>query len=122
MPTTVDRFFAAVAVLAGEGRIKQRLLKAFTENLKDIDEDDLPVASREPFADLRRRLTEVPPQSSESRVCASIRKMSKRDASECAAVVLDIYAELSKQPVTVALPTLAEDQVDVPAFLVKSAS
>ena len=122
MPSTVDRFYAAVAVLAGEGRMKQRLLKAFTENLNDVDQDDLPVAVREPFADLWRRLHQVPPQNGESRVCASIRKMSTRDASDCAAVLLDVYSELVKQPVAVGILAPTEEPVEVPAFLVKSAS
>ena len=38
----VDRFYAAVSVLAGDGHMKQRLIKAYQENLGDIAEDDLP--------------------------------------------------------------------------------
>ena len=122
MPSTVDRFYAAVTVLAGEGRMKQRLLKAYSDNLTDVDEDDLPVTVREPFADLRRRMREVPPLNGESYVCASIRKMSKRDASDCASVIVDIYGQVLKQPTTLTLPTNKEEQADVPAFLVKTAS
>ena len=122
MPSTVDRFYAAVSVLAGEGRMKQRLLKAYTENLGDIDEDELPVAVREPFADLRSRMRAVDPLHTESRVYASVRKMSRRDASECSSIVLDIYNELMQQPAAVGVPTPVEDSTDVPAFLVKSAS
>jgi hypothetical protein len=122
MSSTVDRFYAAVTVLAGEGRIKQRLLKAYTENLRDIDEDDLPVAVREVFTDLRSRMRAVAPLPAESRVHASVRKMSMRDAGECSAVVLKIYNELMKQPAAVPVPTAVEGSVEVPAFLVKSAS
>ncbi|MEO1204299.1 MAG: hypothetical protein AAFX10_16465 [Pseudomonadota bacterium] len=122
MPSIVDRFYAAVTVLAGEGRMKHRLLKAYTENLGDIDEDELPVAVREPFADLRSRMRAVAPLHTESRVYASVRKMSKRDAGECSSVVLDIYNELMQQPAAVPVPTPVEDAAEVPAFLVKSAS
>ena len=122
MSSTVDRFFAAVTVLSGEGRMKQRLLKAFSDNLSDVDDDELPVAAREPFADLRRRMREVPPQNGESRVCASVRKMSTRDASECAAVIVDVYGELLKQPAALSLPAKQDETADVPPFLVKTAS
>ena len=122
MSSTVDRFHAAVTVLAGEGRMKKRLLKAYTENLGDIDQDDLPIAAREPFADLQSRMRAVAPLHTESRVYASVRKMSKRDASQCSAIVLDIYSELVRQPAAVGVPTPVEDAADIPAFLVKSVS
>ena len=38
----VDRFFAAVSVLAGHGHIKQRLIKAYEDHLDEISEDELP--------------------------------------------------------------------------------
>jgi len=122
MTSTVDHFYAAVTVLSGEGRMKQRLLKAYTDNLSGIDEDDLPVAVREPFTDLRRRLRKVPPLNGETRVRASVRKMSKRDASECASVIVDIYRQILKQPAAVNLPANQDEPGDVPPFLVKSAS
>ena len=121
MPSSVDRFRDAVIVLAGEGRMKQRLIKAFSENLSTIDPDELPVASQEPFADLAKRLRQVEPLNGEGRVTASVIKMSKRDASECASLVLDIYEELLKQPQAKGMPA-ADDVASVPAFLVKTAS
>ena len=39
----VDRLYAAVSVLAGDGHIKQRLIKAYRENLDDIVEEDVAV-------------------------------------------------------------------------------
>ena len=122
MPSTIDRFRTAVTILAGEGRMKQRLHKAFSENLSDVDGDELPIAVREPFADLGRRMREVEPLNGEGRVTASVRKMSKRDASECAAIVLDIYEQLLAMPAAIAVPTAVEDATDAPAFLVKSVS
>ena len=41
MTDHVDRFHAALLVLAGHGHVKQRLIKAFEENLADIQEDEL---------------------------------------------------------------------------------
>ena len=40
MTDHVDRFHAALMVLVGHGHIKQRLIKAFDENLVDIHEDE----------------------------------------------------------------------------------
>ena len=121
MPTTVDRFRDAVTVLASEGRMKQRLHKAFSENLSDIESRDLPAVTRKPFATLGKRMREIEPLNGEGHITASVRKMSKRDASECAGIVLDIYEKLLKQPAAKAVPK-AEDAKSAPAFLVKSAS
>jgi len=40
----VNRFYAAVSVLAAHGHIKQRLVKAYEENLAVIEDEDLPIA------------------------------------------------------------------------------
>ena len=56
MTDHLDRFHAALTVLAGHGHIKQRLIKAFEDNLLDIHEDELPVAMKQPFADLRQEM------------------------------------------------------------------
>ena len=56
MANHVDRFHAALTVLAGHGHIKQRLIKAFEKNLVAINEDEMPVALKQPFADLRHQM------------------------------------------------------------------
>ena len=43
MTDHVDRFYAALLVLAGHGHVKQRLIKAFEEHLTEIHEDDLQI-------------------------------------------------------------------------------
>ena len=53
----VDRFYAAVSVLAGDGHIKQRLIKAYRDNLDDIVEADLPRELKRSFQDLRTGCT-----------------------------------------------------------------
>ncbi len=40
----VNRFYAAVSVLAAHGHIEQRLVKAYEENLAVIEDEDLPIA------------------------------------------------------------------------------
>lgn len=122
MTYPVDRFYTALAVLAGHGHIKQRLIKAYEDNLEEIDEDELPASMRQAFADLRESMYRVTPLKGESRVCASVRKMSPQDATECACRVVALFSELSKlrDDGPVSLPTGAVDSSRVPPFLVKS--
>jgi hypothetical protein len=122
MTQPVDRFRAALLVLAGNGRIKQRLTKCYEEYLSDIHDDELPVALKQDFADLRQSMQSVAPLNGESAVCASVRKMSPRDASECAGEIVMLFGELSRMrdDGQVSLP-LGEDQpARVPPFLIKS--
>jgi len=72
----VDRFFAALSVLAGHGHIKQRLIRAYEDNLAEINEDELPVTAKQTFADLKQQMYRVSPLNGEGPICASVRKMS----------------------------------------------
>ena len=122
MTDHVDRFHAALTVLAGHGHIKQRLIKAFEEHLADIHEDDLPVASRQSFADLRHDMHRVSPLNGEGPICASVRKMSVQEASDCAGRVVTLFGEMLRhgdelQP---PLPLGGNGEERVPPFLVKS--
>ena len=122
MTDHVDRFHAALLVLAGHGHVKQRLIKAFEDHLADIHEDELPIAMKQSFADLRNEMQRVAPLNGEGPICASVRKMSLQEASECAGRIVSLYGEISRyggdgQSV---LPLSEEDEVRVPPFLVKT--
>ena len=118
----VDRFLAAVSVLAGHGHIKQRLIKAYEDNLVDINEEELPITLKEPFADLKQLMHRVSPLNGEGPICASVRKMSIEEASDCAAVVVSLYDELARRSehAEVSLSGEGQERVGVPPFLVKS--
>jgi hypothetical protein len=119
----VDRFYAAVSVLAGDGHIKQRLMRAYQDNLDDILEDELPRQLKKPFSRLRSRMHQVAPLNGEGPICASVRKMSVHEASDCAVSVVSLYGEIIRQEGDLQDPLpLQEDQDSVPPFLVKSAS
>ncbi len=122
MTKHVDRFQKALTVLAGNGHIKQRLIKAYEDHLDDIDEDELPIAMKQAYADLRQSMHEVRPLNGESPVCASVRKMSPEDASDCASHVVAIFGELSRlrDDRQAGLPRGDDDSVRVPPFLIKS--
>jgi hypothetical protein len=94
MSNHVNRFYTAVSVLAGHGHIKQRLIQAFEDNLAHIDDDTLPSAVREPFAELNDMMKQVEPLNGEGPICASVRKMSIDEAGECARRIIDLYGDM----------------------------
>ena len=122
MTDHVDRFHAALRVLAGHGHIKQRLIKAFEDNLADLHEDELPIALKQAFADLRHDMQQVAPLNGEGPICASVRKMSLEEASECAGRIVTMYGEIARglDEAQVSLPPADGDETRVPPFLVKS--
>jgi len=122
MTNHVERFHAALTVLAGHGHIKQRLIKAYEENLVVINEDELPVSVKQAFADLRGEMHGVTPLNGEGAICASVRKMSFDEASECAASVVTLYGEIARlqDDGQGSLALQEQDEERVPPFLVKS--
>jgi len=128
MQNSVDCFYAAVAALAGDGHIKQRLISAFQDNLEPLDADDLPGALREQFSGLKDRLHSVDPANGEGSVCATVRKMSVDEASRCAQSVVKLYAELNRLGAVLedSVPPLENEAGDdaehhAPPFLIKTA-
>ena len=122
MTNHVDRFHAAVTVLAGNGRVKQRLMKAYEEHLADIEADDLPEAIQLEFADLTSLMYRVAPLKGEGPVRASVRKMSSTEAGHCARSVVSQYRELLRisghSPAAVPLDKAPSSPP--PPFLVKT--
>ncbi len=120
----VDCFYAAVTTLTGDGHIKQRLIRAYQDNLSAIEDDDLPIELKETFADLKRRMHLVRPLNGEGEIRGSVRKMSVREACECAASVVYLYRELLHQADTAqgTLSLSGDEPHVVPPFLVKSLS
>ena len=122
MSNHLNRFYAAVSALAGHGDIKQRLIDAFEENLAIIEHDELPVAVKQSFADLRKMMSGVDPLNGEGRIRASVRKMSVVEADECAQRMIDLYTEMVRfegQAKEIPPVTAAEKPV-VPPFLIKT--
>ena len=122
MTDQVDRFFAAVSVLAGHGHIKHRLIKAYQDNLDHINEDNLPNAVKKPFAQLKSMMHCVTPAGGEGTICASVRKMSVDEASQCADSLVSLYGAIIRHDENgqELLPLTREDGASVPPFLIKS--
>jgi hypothetical protein len=124
MSNHIDRFYAALSVLAGHGDIKQRLISAFETYLSDIELAELPRVIRPEFTALRSLMTCVDPLNGEGRVRATVRKMSVTEADNCAHKMLDLYVDLIRlgEDLPDILPLAKDDQPVVPPFLVKSAN
>jgi len=121
MSDHVNRFYAALLVLAGHGRIKQRLVKAYEENLAIIEDEDLPIAVKQSFADLRHMMRRVDPvMKREGRIRASVRKMSVGEADECAHKMIDLYGDMIRYSDNVQEPLQIVDRPAVPPVSVKS--
>ena len=118
----VDRFYAAVSVLASHGHIKQRLMRAYSEHLEDINEDELPPTVRDLFGELQKDLHRVAPLNGEGAVCASVRKMSPEEAGDCAVSIVTLYREMIRQSDSTQtdLPLEQQERAVVPPFLIKS--
>ena len=122
MSNHVNRLHTAVSVLAGHGHIKQRLIQAYEENMASIEDAEMPPAIKQSFAELRQMMYQVDPQNGEGSICASVRKMSVKEAVECAHRIINLYRDMIRfaDDAQEALPFHREDQPQVPPFLVKA--
>lgn len=107
-----QRFAEAVQLLIGDGPIKQRLANAYATHLADLSESDLPAGLRREFNELQTALSRVAPAGSETRVRASVQKMSPEEAVAQAATVLKLYVELANvleraEPLKVVVPAVS---------------
>jgi hypothetical protein len=91
-----QRFGEAVRTLIGDGPVKQRLAVAYTAHLVDLTDSELPGGLRRDFAALLAAMTRVTPVGNETRVRASVQKMSPAEAHEHAATIVKLYVELLK--------------------------
>jgi hypothetical protein len=97
MPYLADRFAEAVRTLVSDGPIKQRLSRAYAENLEGLDHAELPAGLRREFGDLEAALSRIAPAGSETRVRASVQKMSPSEACDHASTIVKLYVELMGQ-------------------------
>ena len=122
MSNHLNRFYGAVSALAGHRDIKQRLMVAFEDHLTLIEVDDVPIAVKQSFADLRQMMSGVDPLNGEGRIRATVRKMSVFEADECAQKMIDLYTEIIRfeDQTQESFPLRLGDQPLLPPFLVKS--
>lgn len=97
MSPFAQRFAAAVHVLIGDGPVKQRLASAYSLHLAELGEGELPPPLQRDFGELRAAVSRVAPAGSESRVRASVQKMSPAEAAGHAATILKLYVALANE-------------------------
>lgn len=97
MSPFAQRFAAAVHVLVGDGPVKQRLASAYSLHLAELPEAELPQPLERDFAELKAALNRVAPAGRESRVQASVQKMSPKEAAGHAATILNLYVAIAAE-------------------------
>lgn len=97
MSHLAERFASAVRILVGDGPVKQRLSRAYSEFLEGLDDAEFPGALRGAFNDLAAALNRVAPAGKESRVHASVQKMSPAEAGDHAGTIVRLYVEILTQ-------------------------
>jgi hypothetical protein len=95
-----NKFYAAVRALAGSDPLKKRLISAYSENLEPLPKVDVPESIRPQFGSLWRAMHSAKPVSTESRVIASVRKMSTAEADSCASIIVTMFSELVSDKAT----------------------
>ena len=95
MSPFAQRFSEAVHVLIGDGPVKQRLASAYALHLADLADAEFPIALRREFGELQAAMTRVVPVGKETRVRASVQKMSPDEAAGHAATIVKLYVELT---------------------------
>lgn len=119
-------FQAAVESLVGEGPVKARLGRAFENHLVGLDEAELPPGVRDEFARLHKALHQIKPVGPQSRVSATIQKMSTADAARHAVAIFSMHLSLEgrkprTEPLRVTEPLKFADRAiaAAPRFLEK---
>lgn len=122
MSDHVDQIINAVSVMAGNGPVKQRLIKAYEENLREIDQGELPASARKLFGELRRLMENVAPLNGEGPIRATVRKMSVHDTDRAAGLMVELLAEVIRHEDSrqARLPLKSDEKPAVPRFLAKS--
>ena len=94
MANYAERFEAAINALVGDGPVKQRLTRAYSDFLEPLQDQELPVNIRNMVSDLHAALHRVSPMGQETCVKASVQKMSVLEATRHAQSIVRVYTQL----------------------------
>lgn len=94
MSCVAHQFANAVRILMANGPIKRRLIQAYADHLERVDDGDLPAEVRMKSVGLRATLNRVAPIGKESRVRATVRKMSFAETAKYADAILELYVAI----------------------------
>jgi hypothetical protein len=94
--TAWHRLHAATLELVGSAPIKQRLSAAYSNQLRFIENEELPDELRGRFQEIASALQSVKPLPGETAVQATVRKMSPAEADRCATMIVELLGELGE--------------------------
>jgi hypothetical protein len=97
MSNAWENFFAATAMLASAGPIKQRLAEAFRVHLASLTQDDVPKEIREEFSSISHSMQCVRPLRGETAIQATVRKMSDIEAGRIAMRIVNMLGVIARQ-------------------------
>lgn len=118
MSNNFEHLQQATLRLSQDGPIKDRLIAAYDAHLAAVETEDLPDSMRADFGALCAAMHRETPQVRESAVRASVRKMSAVEASECAALVVRLFAAMARADAARAVSAAARS-ARVPAHVVQ---
>ncbi|HEY7672849.1 MAG TPA: hypothetical protein VIC71_11570 [Gammaproteobacteria bacterium] len=98
MSPPLERFAGAVQILIGDGPVKLRLVRAYSEYLEAMLDVEVPVSAGDSLNELHDALHRVAPGGNETPVRASVQKMSSGEAAWHAGTILRLYVDLLTQP------------------------
>ena len=96
MSSAWEHFFAATAMLASSGPIKQRLIDAYRTHLAGIDQEELPKEIREEFCSMTSSMSCVRPLRGETAEQATVRKMSDMEAGHVAMRIVNMLGAIAR--------------------------
>ncbi len=96
MSSAWEHLFAATAILASSGPIKQRLIDAYKTHLSTLDQDELPNEIREEFCSLANCMSCVRPLRGETAEQATVRKMSDLEAGRVAMRIVNMLGVVAR--------------------------
>jgi hypothetical protein len=96
MSSAWEHLFAATAILASSGPIKQRLIDAYRTHLASIDQDELPKEIREEFCSVANCMSCVRPLRGETAEQATVRKMSDLEAGRIATRIVNMLGAIAR--------------------------
>ena len=121
MEIALEMLQNAVLRLARDGSVKERLCRAWLEQLASLDVATLPEPCRAEFRELSAALTREPPVTNEPVVWATVRKMSIAEAGRAAERIVALYGSVARELHRAAVPRAGHAGAQVvPLFAVEA--
>lgn len=118
MSYLAKRFEAAVLVLVGDGPVKQRLGQAYGRHLDDLQHMDMPDSLKDGYAELHAAMHAQPAVGKQSCIRTTVQKMSFKEASAYAQMIVELYAELLRGGERVEPLKIVHNEEKTPRYLI----